>query len=279
MSTSRILVSLLLAAALAACGDRDQAATATTDSATTATDATDAASANPAPAQDAATADTGAQPSADADAAVDPAADADAATPAPAATPPQGPAPVEGTDFVTIANGQPFQPLNGQIEVVEVFGYTCPACAAFEPVFSAWKKRQPADVRVTPLAAPFGGSWMPYARAFYTAESMGLVDRTHDAMFEAIHVQRRLSPQNASDQQIAGFYADHGADAAQFASTMQSFTVNAKLKRAEQFLARAGVDATPTLVVNGRYRVLGGRAFEEQLNTVEHLVARERDAR
>ena len=45
MSTSRILVSLLLAAALAACGDRDQAATATTDSATTATDATDAASA------------------------------------------------------------------------------------------------------------------------------------------------------------------------------------------------------------------------------------------
>ena len=127
--------------------------------------------------------------------------------------------------------------------------------------------------------APFGGSWMPYARAFYTAESMGLVDRTHDAMFEAIHVQRRLSPQNASDQQIAGFYADHGADAAQFASTMQSFTVNAKLKRAEQFLARAGDDATPTLVVNGRYRVLGGRAFEEQLNTVEHLVARERDAR
>lgn len=275
MSTSRILVSLLLAAALAACGD--QATTATTDSATTATDA--AANANPAPAQDAATADPGAQPSADADAAVDPAADAEAATPAPAATPPQGPAPVEGTDYVTIANGQPFQPLNGQVEVVEVFGYTCPACAAFEPVFSAWKKRQPADVRVTPLAAPFGGYWMPYARAFYTAESMGLLDRTHGAMFEAIHVQRSLSPQNASDQQIAGFYADHGADAAQFASTMQSFTVNAKLKRAEQFLARSGVDATPTLVVNGRYRVLGGRAFEEQLNTVEHLVARERDAR
>lgn len=273
MSTSRILVSLLLAAALAACGDRDQ--TATTDSAAPATDA--AAGTTSAPAQDAATADAGAPPVADAVA--DPATDAEAATPAPAATPPQGPAPVEGTEFVTIANGQPFQPLNGQIEVVEVFGYTCPACAAFEPVFSAWKKRQPADVRVTPLAAPFGGYWMPYARAFYTAESMGLMDRTHSAMFEAIHVQRSLSPQNVSDQQIAGFYANHGADAAQFASTMQSFTVNAKLKRAEQFLARTGVEATPTLVVNGKYRVIGNRSFEEQLNTVEHLVARERDAR
>ncbi|TKS53082.1 thiol:disulfide interchange protein DsbA/DsbL [Luteimonas yindakuii] len=270
MSTSRILVSLLLAAALAACGDREQAAPAAT---------ADTAAAATTPAQDVAPADAAAVDSADA--AVDPAAnaDAEAATPAPAATPPQGPAPVEGTDYVTIANGQPFQPLNGQVEVVEVFGYTCPACAAFEPQFSAWKKRQPADVRVTPLAAPFGGFWMPYARAFYTAESMGLIDRTHGAMFEAIHVQRSLPVQNVSDQQIAGFYANHGADAAQFASTMQSFTVNAKLKRAEQFIGRTGVDATPTLVVNGKYRVIGGRSFDDVLNTVEHLVAQERGAR
>ncbi|PJJ97478.1 disulfide bond formation protein DsbA [Lysobacteraceae bacterium NML91-0213] len=278
MSTSRILVSLLLATALAACGDRDPAGASTdTGTGSTAGTSTDA---SPAPTQDTA-ADTGAPVSTDAAAAdaADPAADAQATGPAPVATPPQGPAPVEGTDFATIANGQPFQPLNGQIEVVEVFGYTCPACASFEPLFSAWKKRQPADVRVTPLAAPFGGFWMPYARAFYTAESMGLVDRTHVPMFEAIHVQRSLPVQNVSDQQIAGFYANHGADAAQFASTMQSFTVNAKLKRAEQFIGRAGVEATPTLVVNGKYRVIGGRSFEEQLNTVDHLVARERAAR
>ena len=273
MSTTRILVSLLLAAALAACGQREPDAAAAPAATPEATAPTAQQDASPATASDAGV------PVEGTDAAADTGPAADASSPAPAPTPPQGPAPVEGTDYVTIPNGQPFQPLDGQIEVVEVFGYTCPACAAFEPQFAAWKKRQPADVRVTPLAAPFGGFWMPYARAFYTAESMGLIDRTHAAMFEAIHVQRSLPVQNVSDQQIAAFYANHGADAAQFASTMQSFTVNAKLKRAEQFIGRTGVDATPTLVVNGKYRVVGGRSFDQVLNTVEHLVAQERAAR
>ena len=74
-----------------------------------------------------------------------------------AATPPSGPAPVAGTDYLVINNGQPYAPLDGKVEVVEIFGYTCPGCAQFEPEFSAWKRRQPADVRVTPVAAPFGG--------------------------------------------------------------------------------------------------------------------------
>ncbi|WP_024891710.1 thiol:disulfide interchange protein DsbA/DsbL [Luteimonas huabeiensis] len=271
MKLQHAFLSLLLAGALAGCGQREEAPAADPT-------ATPPAAEAPAPAADAPQAEApeapapGDAPAPEGDAA------AEAAHPPPAPAAPQGPAPVEGTNYVTIQNGQPFQPLDGKIEVVEVFGYTCPGCAAFEPTFRAWKARQPADVRVTALAAPFGGYWMPYARAFYTAESMGLVERTHDKMFEAIHIERSLPVQNVSDQQIANFYAKHGADAAQFASTMQSFAVNAKLKRAEQFIARSGVDSTPTLVVNGKYRVIGGRSYDDVLNTVEHLIARERGA-
>src|SRR5690606_24493281 len=40
------------------------------------------------------------------------------------------PAPiVEGRDYVVVQDGQPYRPLDGQIEVVEVFAYTCPHCA------------------------------------------------------------------------------------------------------------------------------------------------------
>lgn len=266
------LLPLLLTVLLAACSQNDAPAE---------------AAATPDPAQPAA---TGAPADADADAAPDASGDAapapateEAGAPADAsqaaaAQPPQGPEPQPGTDYVEIPNGQPYQPLNGQIEVVEVFGYTCPACAQFEPLLSAWKRRQPADVRVTPVAAPFGGYWMPYARAFFAAESMGLVDETHQAMFEAIHVQRSLPVQNATPEAIGAFYAQHGVDAGKFASTMQSFAVNGKLKRAEQFIARAGVDSTPTLIVNGKYRVTSGRSYEQVLNTAEHLIARERAA-
>jgi thiol:disulfide interchange protein DsbA len=192
--------------------------------------------------------------------------------------PPQGPAPVPGTDYVEIAGGQPFAPAMGKIEVVEVFGYTCPHCAQFEPAFKAWKSRQPADVNVLPLAAPFGGYWEPYARAFYAAESMGLVDKTHDAMFRAVHIERSLPtpPSVAKPDQIAPFYAQYGADPKKFAGTMSSFAVDAKMKRAGQFLVRSGVDSTPSLVVNGKYRIIGGNSFEDQLRILDHLVAMER---
>lgn len=202
-----------------------------------------------------------------------------AASPAGPITAPTGPAPVAGTDFVEIAGGQPFQPGSGKIEVVEVFGYTCPHCASFEPLLSAWSAKLPADVQFTPVAAPFGGYWTPYAKAFYTAEAMGLVGKTHDAMFRAIHVERSLPVQPLpTPEQIAGFYAKYGANPQQFISTMASFAVDAKLKRAEQFIARSGVDSTPTMVVDGKYRVTA-KSLEDTLRVAEHLVARERAAR
>lgn len=271
---------LLLTLLLAACSQNDAPADATPAPAASEQPATPAAATG----EDADTtaADTGRTAPADDAEAMPPADDAQqteaAAAAAPSPQPPQGPAPQPGTDYVEIANGQPYQPLNGQIEVVEVFGYTCPACAQFEPQLSAWKQRQPADVRVTPVAAPFGGYWMPYAKAYFAAESMGLAEKTHKPMFEAVHIQRSLPVQNPSPEAIGAFYAQHGADAGKFASTMESFAVNGKLKRAEQFIARAGVDSTPTIVVNGKYRVVGGRSFDDVLRITDHLVASERAA-
>src|SRR5690554_1268474 len=202
--------------------------------------------------------------------------------PAPAAADagaaPAAPAPVAGVNYVEIDDPQPFKPLEGQIEVVEVFGYTCPACATFEPVISAWKQRQPDDVRVTLLAAPFGGFWMPYAKAYYAAEAQGLVDATHQAMFDAVHRQRSLPVQGVGNDAIAAFYAEHGADARAFAQTMESFAVSGQMRRARQFVDRTGVDSTPTMVVNGRYRVIAGQDFQEVLRTVDYLVEQERAA-
>jgi thiol:disulfide interchange protein DsbA len=234
----------------------------------------------PAPAETAAPAPTA--PAATAPAA--PAAPADAtapaATPAPAAqaTPPQGPAPVAGTDYVEISGGQPYEPTNGKIEVVEVFGYTCPHCAHFEPLVESWKAKQPADVKFIALAAPFGGYWTPYAKAFYTAQAMGVLDKSHQAVFNAIHVDRTLPVQPLpTPDQIAGFYAQYGVDPKQFASTMASFAIDAKVKRATQFITRSGVDATPSIVVNGKYKVTG-KSFEDTLRITDHLVAAERAA-
>ena len=189
---------------------------------------------------------------------------------------PTGPAPVAGTDYVELANGQPYAPLNGQVEVVEVFGYTCPHCAQFEPLITAWKRKQPADVRVTPVPAAFGGYWETYARAFFAAETLGVLEKSHEQMFNAIHVARQLGL-DATPEQIGKFYEQYGVDAKTFANTMKSFGVETKLSRAKQFATRSQIEGTPSIVVNGKYLVnVDQRGYDPMFNTVEHLAAQAR---
>jgi thiol:disulfide interchange protein DsbA len=161
---------------------------------------------------------------------------------------------------------------------VEVFGYVCPACAAFHPVVSDWEKKLPADVRFTYVPAPFGPEWNPYAKSYYVAESMGLVKRTHDALINAIHVTHTMPGEGdkPDEQKIANFYAGYGANAAQFLAAMNSFAVASKVNRGKQFMMRSGVSSTPTLVINGKYRVTGGRGWEDKLRIADHLIAMER---
>ena len=115
-----------------------------------------------------------------------PAETAPATAPAPTTAALTGPAPGEGADYQVIPNGQPFQPATGKIEVTEIFGYVCPACAAFQPLVGPWKAGLPSDVNFVYVPAMFGGTWDDYARAFYAAQTLGVQEKTHEALYAAI---------------------------------------------------------------------------------------------
>jgi thiol:disulfide interchange protein DsbA len=273
MKSRHVLMLSLLLPVLAACGPKPSTDTTPTDAAS----APAAPTGETAPATDVAPADAGTP--ATTPAATDAAATAPNTNPV---VPPQGPAPVAGTDYEEIANAQPYAPLNGQIEVTEVFGYVCPACGAFAPRMAAWKAKQPADVRINYVPVAFAKAWEPYAKAYYAAEAKGLVDKTHDAVFAAIHVQRTLPGEGkppADPAEIAKFYAGYGANPQEFVALMNSFGTNAKIGRGMQLAQKWGVTSTPTIVVNGKYRVTGGRSWDDVLRITDHLVAMERAKR
>ncbi|WP_156383467.1 thiol:disulfide interchange protein DsbA/DsbL [Pseudoxanthomonas sp. Root65] len=197
----------------------------------------------------------------------------------PAATLAAPPAPtplVEGRDYEVIPDGKPFAPAKGRIEVAEVFGYTCIHCAHLEPILATWKKTLPRDVKLTPVPAAFGGYWIPYARAFFAAQQLGVQERTHQAVFDALHATGSLPIQNASADEIASFYASQGVDRAKFMAALRGPEVDAQLAKARDWVAAAGVEGTPTLIVNGKYRVTGGGNYSDRLAIAERLVARER---
>src|SRR5690606_21149320 len=43
-----------------------------------------------------------------------------------------------GRGYVLVEDGAPYRPLDGKIEVVEVFSYRCGHCARFQPQVDAW---------------------------------------------------------------------------------------------------------------------------------------------
>ena len=190
----------------------------------------------------------------------------------------EGPIPTAGVDYVELANGQPYAPPNGQVEVAEVFGYICSHCANFEPLFDAWKSKLPADVKISLVPASLGGPWVTYAQAFYAAETLGVVEQSHEAVFAALHQQRSLSP-TATPEQIGSFYAQFGVDAKTFTSTMQGFAVGASINRSRQFAVRSRIEGTPSLVIDGKYLVsVDRRGYGPMLRTAEFLIAQRRAA-
>ena len=183
---------------------------------------------------------------------------------------------VEGRDYVVVDGGQPYRPLDGRIEVVEVFSYTCPHCAEFQPALSAWVRQLPDDVRFTYVPAPFGPG-ETWARAFFVAEDAGAVDRTHDALFRAVHRDGLLA-HNATAGELAWFYGEHGLDPTRMKVAMLSPAVEAKVRHARQFSLDIELPGTPTMVVNGKY-VITPRSHADALRIADALVARLRDAR
>lgn len=278
------LFPLMLVLGLAACGETPADSTATAP-APVAEPAPAAAPATEAPAPEAvesapveaasteAATETPAEGETPAPAA--PEAPAPAPTPAPAVD--MANAPREGIDYTVLATPQPTYGQGG-IEVAEVFAYTCIHCANLQPLLNTWKAALPSDVRFVYVPGAFGGVSDNFARGFYAAEAMGLLDKTHDDAFKAVLIERRF--QTGSVEEIADFYATHGADRDAFLSTMQSFSVNAKINRARQFSLRTGVNSTPTMIVNGKYSAVAtqGGGAEGLLRTVDWLVARERAA-
>ena len=98
-------------------------------------------------------------------------------------------------------------------------------------------------------------------------------------LYNAIHVEQTLKGERGEDsvQDIAAFYARFGVDPQQFASTMSSFAIDGKLRKAKQFATRSAIEGTPTLIVDGKYRILG-KAREDQIRILDQLVAQEQAA-
>lgn len=178
----------------------------------------------------------------------------------------------DGKEYRLIAGGSPYRPVAGKTEVAEVFAYWCPHCAHFEPSLQAWKRKLPASARF--VAVPMvAGPEDALGRAFFAAEASGTLPTLHPLLFRAIHETREL-PRSANQAQVAAFVAKvPGIKQAAFkAALADDATLRAKMAQAYQFALRSDIPGTPSLVIDGRYLVLGD-SYESLLANADKVLA------
>jgi len=180
----------------------------------------------------------------------------------------------EGIHYTLIENA-PAVPA-GKVSVVEAFSYMCPHCATFEPYISNWMERKPENVEFRRIPVVFGrGSWELYARAYVTAEVMGIAEEAHGALMDKIWKDKKVM---RTMDELAAFYSAYGVEAGVFTATSQSFAVDAKMRKDQRTAQDAGVQGTPSLIVGSKYLVAGNEAvanYDVMLDVVDYLVALE----
>lgn len=178
-----------------------------------------------------------------------------------------------GVAYEILPQAQPTADSN-KIEVVELFWYGCPHCHRFQPYIEQWLKQKPDNVVYIRMPAILRDDWSLHARAFYTAELLGVLDQIHPALFNAIHNEKR---QLFSEQSLMAFFSEHGVNKSDFTKTFHSFAVDSKVRRAKQMTRRYRTRGTPSVIINGKYLSGPGKAngFLNLVKLIDYLVAKE----
>ncbi len=159
-----------------------------------------------------------------------------------------------------------------RVEVMEFFWYGCPHCFSLEPDLTAWVKALPKGVYFRRIPAVVNPGWAPLARAYYAAEILGLTEKLHYDIFNAIH----LSGQNLNNREaLLSFIEKTGVNRKQFGQALDSAEVTSRVEKSQRLGAIAKIPGVPALVVDGKFQTSVSQAGNEEnlFSTLNTLVA------
>ena len=183
----------------------------------------------------------------------------------------------QGLHYQVVLPAQPVSTKPGQIEVLDFFWYGCPHCNALEPFLEAWERSKPANVVLVRIPAILQPEWEPAARAYYVAQALGILDKSHKATFDEIH---QAKDNLQTEQDFERFYVKaFGVDPKRFESLWSSPDTDAKIAQANVMADRYGLIlfGVPTIVVNGKWLTGGefGIPYPQMISVTNYLISQE----
>ena len=181
--------------------------------------------------------------------------------------------PIAGKDYQELKPAQPTTS-GKNIEVIDFFWYGCGGCNQLQPSLYNWLKNKPADVTFRRQPAAFQDNWVQLARTYFTIEALGLENKLHNEVFDAIHKSKVLNPTGLSKDQKALFdwVATKGVDRKKFVDAYNSFGVASRAQRTIDTTTAYNIKSTPTLVIDGQFVVVPSEGYGPFFKNVDYLI-------
>ncbi|MBF0294640.1 MAG: thiol:disulfide interchange protein DsbA/DsbL [Magnetococcales bacterium] len=162
--------------------------------------------------------------------------------------------PKAGVHYETIT--PPVPPAAPGPEVVEVFNFKCPHCYEFHPHMTAWSLKMKDRYAIKSLPIAFSSQSDLPVRAYHAAAFLGRGEEMKHAIFTA-HFDEGVNIDSPAE--LITLAAGLKLDATRFKENLNGFAVNGKVSQGRAQAGAYGIASTPTLVINGRYRVSPGK--------------------
>jgi len=144
--------------------------------------------------------------------------------------------------------------VSDRVVVTEFFSYGCGHCYNFEPLLESFDARLPDGVMLqrTPVIWNNNPGMKLLAKTYYAVEVLDVFEPVHGAVFNAIHRQRkRLS----SPEAVKAVFVENGVSDSDFDRAFGSFGIDSMVRQAAARTEGARINGTPSLMVNGKYRI------------------------
>ena len=177
-----------------------------------------------------------------------------------------------GLDYRIVDNPLPVKK-DGIVEVTESFWYGCGGCYSFEPAINDWASKQGADVKFTKMPVPWSDIHRLHASLYYTIDALKLDSSTHSAVFVTIHKEGNFLQ---TTKRIQDFLKNFGVAPEITEQYLNSFTIKQKINRDAKHAKQLKIDATPMLVVDGKYIIETKRSYKEMLDILDYVIELQR---
>lgn len=155
----------------------------------------------------------------------------------------------EGEQYITLSQERSAQP-----EVIEFFSFYCPHCYSFEMQYkipSKVKAQLPQGTTFKQYHVDFlGPQGENLTRAWALAMALGVEDKVKTALFEGAQANVFKSMDDIRQK-----FIDNGITAEQFDGSINSFAVNALVKKQQNLVEQFQVHGVPDFYVNNKFRV------------------------